>query len=324
MMKLQTGVLFFTFFLVGSVLSRTTLERAFTAAYNERVFDGTWGRLFAEDNSGIFPSGACAGEWEYPEGPLVFEDLNQALGHGELRCGYVKNLTILNNRGHLLLDTTGTFAKGAIVQWYKAIAERIAEHYNTVFVVNWYLDYYSASEVLNAVAVGEYDSACGRFSYGGVMIHDLETIPRSYALSPTVCVTFYQEVTLWTRTFFSTVESFPELISSVNTAFNDKNAYYIVCVVGHANGGTAQLCSSVIRQYSEDKEYECQGTGDDSFPNLLTGSCDAVWGSAPRQGQRRNFNQFPAPLLASAGSFFRNDDLLAELRDEFDDPTTNN
>jgi len=311
------GVLF-----CALVSSRTTLEKAVVAAFTERVADGSWSYFFGEDeaSSGLLPSDLCSGPTSYWPKETLYSDLLNALGHGELICAQYAGSVLVNTKGHVLLDTRNGVAKGPVVQFWKRIADSIAHHYSTSFIINWKLgpsyqetgnNLLATSDILNGVLSGEYDAACSGFSAGGTFLNANGTLLSIASSFSTMCPTYVQEVKIWTYNRISSIDTFARLIAAISN-----NPTYRVCVQGspHPNA-LLDSCTNTIRQYLDKssatlRTYTCSASGDSSITPLYSGDCDASWGGAsPVQGQRRNYHSFNSPILRAASTLFRQDDL---------------
>lgn len=187
----------------------TSLEQLMTRAYQERIRDGTWNQIFG-DLELTSPQPFCNGNvesWPFPKKIVSGSDLEKVLVGRIFKCGYVKNIQFMaaqkissnsNSGGSssstelkdvILIGTNETHAEGLIVDYWNSMidfinGEAFKDEGEDPIVLQWKL-YDTPDEALNALLVGEIDSACGRWDADGTFImSDLlsQEVSRLYVL----------------------------------------------------------------------------------------------------------------------------------------------
>mmetsp|Transcript_9908 Transcript_9908/g.13352 ORF Transcript_9908/g.13352 Transcript_9908/m.13352 type:complete len:253 (-) Transcript_9908:32-790(-) len=205
--------------------------------------------------------------------------------------------------GRVLLDTTEDGnTKGLLVEWFFILAQTISEHYDENYRVTWNThEFLTASDLLNAVQAGDVDAACGRWQTGGTMAFGPSgsTIHRVDRLSLMNCLSWIQPTDIYTQTA-SLITTFPELVAAINA-----NPTFQMCTSTIPDGGTEQLCTTVLGDFVNTPGFECLGQNTEAWSLLEQGICNAVWLGPPPPTQVWDFNTFfYAPVLAEYGTFF--------------------
>jgi len=143
----------------GGASSMTTLEQLMTAAFNARVADGTWRRIFG-GMLGIEPQPFCNGDvqpWLVPPvGPGT--DLERVVDAGMFRCGYIQNDQDSSLDGKVLLESDYDSVSGAIVDYWNEIVNYASDAISKPIQIEWVL-YSTPGEVFSAIMSGDVDAS---------------------------------------------------------------------------------------------------------------------------------------------------------------------
>lgn len=295
-------------------LGATSLELALTKAFNAKVEDGTYARIF-DRIADIKPTSFCTGNaasWETPPletGETGGSDLATVLDRGEFVCGYPKDLFYQQSlqAGQVLIDTTDpNNVQGAIVDWWDELGKELGRMYGkNSFRVKWNATLERSQQVLAALQDGSIDSACGRWGPDG-FYNDAngKKLPRSVAFSAQICSTYAQTGHIYTARS-SNITSFSKLIAGI-----DNGTVKTITALGSTSGGTPQTCGSQLSQYTANR-VSCTGVREmEAFVKLDDGSSDAHWEGIPLFPSR--YNRFNQPSLYTPVSLFRTEDLAGE------------
>lgn len=138
--------------LLDPSFGQTSLEHAFTEAFNAKVEDGSYARLFgdiADIKSTLFCTGN-AKSWETP--PL------------EVGEGGESDLAVV-------LDATALrVAKAFSLNWWEELGKELGRMYNTSVDIHWNATLETSQEGLAPVYDGRFDAACARWSLVGFVM----------------------------------------------------------------------------------------------------------------------------------------------------------
>jgi len=290
---------------VSAQSAKTSLERAFYAAFNAVVNDGGWSEAFGSIE-GFTQSDHCNGGTVQAEFPARHPgtDLDAVLNNQKFICGYVGNSEYLwpRDSSQTLLNTTVDPATGTLVEFYDQIAAKIGEAYGvSEFAIEWDLTYTKSDDVLDAVLTGEFDAACARWSQGGVVTRFNQESPRTANLSPFHCTTYIAEQSVAVASN-SSLDSFEAIATAA------VNGDVEVCTVSPAGGGTSQTCSSIMTIFGGG-DVECLGKSAQAWDDHIAGTgCEVVWGSL-HPTDSSAVKLFATPVFDTTSSFFRRQDL---------------
>jgi hypothetical protein len=170
-------------------MAATSLEIAFTRAFNELVQDGTWALTFG--GAEVESSSSCSGapeNWPLPT-PEEGSDLQRVLDSGEFKCGFPSGLAFSSEvTGKDFLNSMDpSETTGYIVDYWDKIGEKIGDMYDMPqpIQIRWNTTFDSSNDIFTAIAKGEFDSACARFSPDGTWTDPSTSTkyPRSLAFS---------------------------------------------------------------------------------------------------------------------------------------------
>lgn len=292
-------------------MAATSLEIAFTRAFNELIEDGTWASVFGPTE--VESASLCSGapdNWPVPT-PEEGSDLQRVLDTGEFWCGFPTGLAFASeDTGRPFIDSMDPDnTTGYIVDYWAKIGEKIGAMYNRPpIAVGWNTTFDSSNAIFTSLDNGEFDSACARFSPDGTW-KDLQGIkrPRSLAFSNMLCATYLERSFIYVlpATAAAGITSMEALAAAISEG-NVTN----VCTPTQPTSGTVTSCSLQINRYLSSTPpigFECIGKSDTAFTDLDAGICDAVWGSADTDTS--TYGRFAQPTVTAWSSFFRNENL---------------
>lgn len=310
-MKLTLYVAAFSCLSVATALSdevyvRTSLEQAFTAAYNAGVEDGDWNRIFGS-LEGIRAGSYCTGspeQWtpHLRQGDST-SDLERVIRSGVFRCGFPPNFYFATADGTVLIQSGNTTnsVSGAVAEWFDTLAAYVSELVSTPVAIEWQL-MNTSQDLFTALYNGEVDAACGYMAPDGTWT-DLagDTRARAYSFSAMYCPTFLQTDHLYTRND-SSIGDFDALIAAIEAS----TEVSLICVTGTPGGGITSTCQNLFDQYAAG-DVECRGMNEASFAMTLAGECLATYAGFPVENEEL-LSSFPIPVLYAPVTFFRQDD----------------
>jgi len=172
--------------------SMTSLEQLATRAFNAKIADGTWRRLFGATADTRPPQPYCNGvvdnSWPVVPSSAVVpgSDLERAARTGKFRCAFVApySLRSSDNTTVLLLETqvlpsddddddsgvagsSSNRVSGIIHEYWREMTEYIGTVVGSTLELEWKL-YATSREVLEAVANGEADAGKVMFCLEGI------------------------------------------------------------------------------------------------------------------------------------------------------------
>lgn len=303
---------------------KTTLEQLMTRAFNEKVSDGTWHRLFGS-LSDIKPQPFCKGEtddWPIPRIAGTGYDLARVVDAGTFKCGYVKNqlgtsADPSNNAVLLRTVETPESVSGLIPDQWTAIVGAASDAIGEPISLEWVL-FDTSQAVFDGLRNGDIDAACGALSPDGVYAvtgGDAErhsdvfsekpaAVARAAVFSAMACPTFLRETYAFAPAAAGGIGTFEDLLAAVKGG-----AVTDICVGAAPGGGTEATCNHLFDLFAEGGEVTCTGYGRDAFLQLSAGRCQAVWYATPEAGTADDYSSFALPTLVSPVSFFRQTDL---------------
>ena len=295
-------------------MAATSLEVAFTRAFNELIQDGTWASIFGPTE--VEMASLCSGapdNWPVPE-VEAGSDLQRVLDTGEFWCGYPTGLAFASESTSLpfidSMDPSNT--TGYIVEFWDKVGEQIALMYDrgAPIAVRWNTTFDSSNDIFTSLANGEFDSACARFSPDGTWTDPSTSTkhPRSLAFSNMLCASYLERS--WIFVLPSTASSGIDSFEALALAIADGTVTN-VCTPTQPTSGTVTSCSLQINRFlsptATSEDFECIGKSDTAFADLDAGICDAVWGSAATD--LSPYARFSQPTVTAWSSFFRNENL---------------
>ena len=301
-------------------MAATSLEIAFTRAFNELIQDGTWASIFGPTE--VEMASLCSGapeNWPIPV-PEEGSDLQRVLETGEFWCGYPTGLAFSSEvTGVPFIDSTDpNNTTGYIVDFWDKIGERIGDMYQTEapIVVGWNTSFDSSNNIFTSLSNGEFDSACARFSPDGTWTDPATSAkrPRSLAFSNMLCASYLERSWIFVlpeTAAAGVVDSFEALAEAIANG-----SVANVCTPTQPESGTVTSCSLQINRFLQPADtttsgdFKCIGKSDAAFADLDAGVCDAVWGSAA--ADTSSYSRFSQPTITAWSSFFRNDNLPQE------------
>jgi hypothetical protein len=288
--------------LVSSVSCMTSLELAVASAFNLRVSDGTWETFIGYPGSGLTDSNFCPGPlstYPFPSDEKG-TDLDHVISAGALYCGHPKNTYLLALDGQVLLDTTGPYAKGRLVDFFTTLGTAISSNYGPRVDVIWNTSFTTPDDVFEALELGEIDAACAHFAVGLTVGYDGVSTPRSFAFSLFQCVSYLQNPYIYSRSS-DPYTTWDEVITEIQ-----KDSSFQFCTSVPASGDETSICTNVVRQYAVANSFSCVGKGIFAYSDLASGTCDAVWGGPSTVDA--DFVNFSSPVYTPLTSFFRDAD----------------
>lgn len=314
------GTLILSFLLVfGSASGETctTLELALTKAFNAKVEDGTYARLFS-DLVDIKSTSFCTGNaarWETPkldDGNGGQSDLAAAIERGYLTCGYPKDLFFQQSleAGQVLLDTIDpNNVQGVLVDWWDELGKELGRMYGkSSFDVKWNASFANSQQVLSAVQNGTFDVACARWAPDGFWTDTSGAmLPRSIAFSTQLCSTYAQMGHIYTK-LSSNITTFEQFIQAI-----DNGTVRTITADGSTGGGTPATCSNQLSIHTA-RPVTCVGvTGNSGFARLDSGESDAHWEGVPEFASL--YHRFDQPALYTPVTLFRRKDVSRQTSD---------
>lgn len=242
----------------------TSLELAFTHAFETLVTNGEWNSIFG-GRVGIQPTGFCPGNvmaWPIPE-PKQDSDLQAVLDRGSFRwyvtyndsaypcyssplSAYAGNVTYRTVDGEIIIGTDEPDnVTGLLADLFQSIVAEIGATYGVPDLkLEWILND-TAQDSLLSVYEGQSDAACGYWYPVGTFVEPMsnKTVARPVAFSMTHCPTFYENNVINTLAD-SGIDSFASLAEAIRAS----GGVVTMCVPGTVarKAGIVVVCVALV------------------------------------------------------------------------------
>jgi len=289
----------------------TSLERVMTRAYQARIRDGTWRRVFGNSaSSDLMPQPFCNGDvdaWspdDAQEGDNVLADeqgtdLARVVETGVFTCGFLsnakfeaKNPFLPEENATTLLIETGVFVDllitGALVEYWESLVSYLSDVVGKEIDLQWNL-FETEQTLFERLRDGNVDALCGSFAPDAKYLMESVEDPSEFVDGKEAMVTYapFSFRVMTCPSYLKQAYYYLRGDSGITTVEELRNAI--------ATGRVSLFCVAGFK------------TEPTVWDSLDQGFCQAVYDGVPPANN--SYVAIPAPLLQSPVSYFRSKDL---------------